>query len=341
MRKLALDLGVRLEDVAPTGMGGRVTFDDVKRHASERSRGATAAPPAQAAEVEVERVPLRGIRRRVADAMMHSVKEIPHVSGFQEFDAGRLVALRERLRPQAEAAGLRLTFLPFVVRAAVLALRAHPYLNASFDAAEPAIVLKKTYGIGIATATDAGLVVPVVRHADRLGFLELARKIDGLAQAAREHRLTPEDFQHGTFTVTNVGPAGGWLGTSIIRHPEVAILGIGRIEERAVVRLDQIVARPILPVSLTFDHRVIDGDMGLAFLKDAPHAHRGSRRARVRRPARGVGRPCTGLIRDPRREALGTGGGGAQMMDAYHHQFVLGRHPLNAYEYAGRCVRRL
>jgi len=197
--------------------------------------------------------------------MAHSVREIPHVSGFQEFDAQRLVALRGRLMAQAE--GLRLTFLPFIVRAAVLALRAHPYLNASFDPAEPAVVLKKTYGIGIATATEAGLVVPVVRDADRLSFLDLARRIDALAQAARDQRLAPGDFQGGTFTVTNVGPAGGWFGTSIIRHPEVAILGVGRIEDRAVVRDGQIAARPVLPVSLTFDHRVVDGDMGLAFLR--------------------------------------------------------------------------
>jgi pyruvate dehydrogenase E2 component (dihydrolipoamide acetyltransferase) len=274
VRKLALDLHVRLESVEGTGAGGRITLEDVKRQAAQPGRGrpAPATSPAAVArpapdEAGVERVPLRGIRRRVAEAMVQSAGQIPHVSGFQEFDAEALVALRARLGPEAEAGGVHLTFLPLIVRATVLALRAHPYLNASFDASEHAVLLKKTYHIGIATATEGGLVVPVVHHADRLAILDLARRIEDVVRAARQQRLTPGDLAGGTFTVTNVGPAGGWFGTSIIRFPEVAILGVGRVEERAVVRHGRIVPSPVLPLSLTFDHRVVDGEMGLAFMQ--------------------------------------------------------------------------
>jgi pyruvate dehydrogenase E2 component (dihydrolipoamide acetyltransferase) len=259
-RKTAENLRVDLTAVVGTGPGGRITVDDVKAAASTPPAAATALPVAD------ERVPVRGIRRRIAEAMAHSVRTIPHVTGFQEFDAAELVRLRDRLKPLAEQDGVRLTFVPFVVKAVVLGLKAHPYLNASFDEGEPAIVLKKSYNIGIATATPGGLLVPVIHHADRLGLLDIARRGTALADAAREQRVAPADLAGGTFTITNVGPTRGWLGTSIIRYPEAAILGIGRIEERAVVRDGQIVARPIMPVSLSFDHRVIDGEDGLAFL---------------------------------------------------------------------------
>jgi pyruvate dehydrogenase E2 component (dihydrolipoamide acetyltransferase) len=267
-RKTAESLGVDLNRVVGSGPGGRITVEDIKAAAGappDATRSAQSPSPA-AASVDEERIPVRGIRRRIAEAMLHSVRTIPHVTGFQEFDAGELVRLRDRLRPQAESAGVRLTFVPFVVKAVVQGLKAHPYLNATFDENEPAIVLKKAYNIGVAAATPGGLIVPVVRHADRMSLLDIARRAGDLADAARDQRVSPADLAGGTFTITNVGPARGWFGTSIIRHPEVAILGIGRIEERAVVRDGQVVARPIMPVSLSFDHRVIDGEDGLAFL---------------------------------------------------------------------------
>ncbi len=271
VRKTAQELGVPLERVDGSGPGGRITVEDVTRFA-ERQGGVAAPRPAAAATgqgvpaADIERVPLRGIRRRMAEAIAASARTVPHVSGFYEFDAAGLVALRERLKPQVETGGARLTFLPFLVKAVVLGLRAHPYLNASLDDNEQVILLKRFYHIGIATATPGGLVVPVLHHADRLSLLEIARKGDGLIQAARAERLSPEAVRGCTFTITNVGQAGGWFGTSLIRPPEVAILGVGRIEDRAVVRAGQVVARPVLPVSLTFDHRVIDGDGALAFI---------------------------------------------------------------------------
>ena len=206
-------------------------------------------------------MPVRGLRRRIAEALTETARTIPHVAGFHEFDAEALVKERAYLQHHAEAAGVRLTYLPFIVKASVEALKQHPYLNSAYvDGDEPVILLKKSYNIGIATATEEGLVVPVIHGADQLDLFEIARQVEQLVLAARERRLTPKDMQNGTFTITNVGQAGGWFGTSIIRAPEAAIIGVGKIEERAVVRNGQIVARPMLPISLTFDHRVIDGD---------------------------------------------------------------------------------
>jgi pyruvate dehydrogenase E2 component (dihydrolipoamide acetyltransferase) len=261
-RKMASDLGVDLGRVRGTGPQGRITLDDVKARAA-----ADAAAGGRVSNAPVERVAVRGVRRRIAEAMTESVRAIPHVCGFHELDAAALGAAYDRLKPAAAAQGVRLTYLPFIVKAVATALAQCPYLNASFDDAEPAILLNTARNIGIATATPDGLLVPVIHDADRLGLLATAREIERLSTAARARTLQPAELQHGTFTVTNVGAAGGWFGTSIIRYPEAAILGVGRIEPRAVVRDGQIVVRPILPLSLTFDHRVIDGDAALAFVQ--------------------------------------------------------------------------
>jgi pyruvate dehydrogenase E2 component (dihydrolipoamide acetyltransferase) len=262
VRRLAATHGLDLREVTGTGPNGRITEEDVQR--------AVARPAATAAASrsdDVEAVPFRGIRRRIAEAMETSYRTIPHVSGFHEFDAGALVALLAERKMAAEAHGVRLTYLPFIVKATITALRAEPYLNASLDDAQGAILLKRTFHIGLAISAPDGLVVPVIHHADRLGILELAREIERLSSAARGRTLEPADLQHGTFTITNVGAQRGWLNTSLIRHPEVAILGIGRIEDRAVVRNGQVVARPIMPLALTFDHRVVDGEQGLGFMR--------------------------------------------------------------------------
>ena len=264
-RKLASELGLDLGRIRGTGPQRRVTLDDVKAHAAARTM--SAADPIASDEVRIERVPVRGVRRRIAEAMTESVRAIPHVCGFHELDAAALSGAYVRLKPAAAAEGVRLTYLPFIVSAVADALAQCPYLNASFDEDEPAILLNTARHIGIATATPDGLLVPVIHNADRLGLLALAREIERLSTAARARTLQPAELQHGTFTVTNVGAAGGWFGTSIIRYPEAAILGVGRIEPRAVVRDGQIVIRPILPLSLTFDHRVIDGDAALAFVQ--------------------------------------------------------------------------
>jgi pyruvate dehydrogenase E2 component (dihydrolipoamide acetyltransferase) len=274
-RKLAHDLGIALEEVVGSGPRGRINAEDVQRHADMRQAAKVAETdltglpiPDQPVEEAVERIPVRGLRRRIAEALSETARTIPHVAGFHEFDAEALVKERAYLQRHAEAAGVRLTYLPFIVKASVEALKQHPYLNSTYvDGDEPVILLKKSYNIGIATATEAGLVVPVIHGADQLDLFEIARQVEQLVSAARERRLTPQDMQNGTFTITNVGQAGGWFGTSIIRAPEAAIIGVGKIEERAVVRNGQIVARPMLPISLTFDHRVVDGAEALAFVQ--------------------------------------------------------------------------
>jgi pyruvate/2-oxoglutarate dehydrogenase complex dihydrolipoamide acyltransferase (E2) component len=277
-RKLALDLGIALEEVTGTGPKGRINVEDVQRHA-EMLSAAKAAPAKPdltglpnlsglSTAVGDERIPVRGLRRRIAEALTETVRTVPQVVGFHEFDADALVKERAYLQRHEEAVGVRLTYLPFIIKACVEALKQHPYLNACYmDGDDPAILLKRSYNIGIATATDDGLVVPVLHGADQFDLFELARRADELVAAARERRTTPRDMQHGTFTITNVGQMGGWFGTSILRAPEAAILGAGKIEDKAVVRNGQIVARPILPISLTFDHRVIDGQEALAFIQ--------------------------------------------------------------------------
>ena len=257
VRKLAEAKGIALELVAGSGPGGRITREDIENLSltAEESLTISAATVSEEPKEEVERIPLRGLRRRIAEAMMLSSRTIPHVCGFHEIDATPLTKLRDRLRPRAEAASVKLTYLPFIVRATVLALEQHPYLNASVDEKELVISLHKRFNVGIAMATKEGLVVPVLHGADRLRILELARLIEALGVAARSRQLQPSDMRGGTFTITNVGQAGGWFGTSIIRYPEAAILGAGRINEQPIVRNGKVVIGSVLPLSLTFDHR--------------------------------------------------------------------------------------
>ena len=268
-RRLARELGVDLTAVPGSGPRGRILPEDVQRHFDSLSGSAAAAAAGDTAVAAVtadEEVPLRGIRRRVAETLAKSYREIPHVAGFHEFVVSRLVAERERLKPEAESRGVKLTYLSFVVKAVALALRQHPWLNASLDESREMIVLKKARDIGIAVSSSEGLVVPVVKRADGRDLFEIGVEIQRLCDAAEQHELTPEDMRGGTFTISNVGPAGGHYGTSLIRPPEVAILGLGRIVDRAVVENGSVVARPVLPVSLTFDHRVVDGAQALAFV---------------------------------------------------------------------------
>ena len=257
VRKLARELGVDLARVRGSGPGGRISAEDVKRHASA---------PAAAPEVTTgERVPLRGVRRRMAETMASSARTIAHVTGFHELDAGEFQALYRRLRESADAAGRRFPFDALLVRAAAVALERHPIFNASLDEERMELVMHPEANIGVATATPDGLIVPVVANAGARGLEDLAAEVDRLASAAREGRASIADLRGGTFTVSNTGAWRGAHGTSLIRPPEVALVAFGRIEEKAVVRDGKVVARPVMPLSVTFDHRVIDGEQGLRF----------------------------------------------------------------------------
>jgi pyruvate dehydrogenase E2 component (dihydrolipoamide acetyltransferase) len=281
-RKLARELGVDIAQIRGTGPGGRVTDEDVRRFAAARtvpqppppspaptpSPAAPAfAPSAVVTDRREERIPLRGIRKRIAEHMHQSKTTAAHFTYVDEVDMTELVQLREQMKPLAEQKGVKLTYLPFIVKASVAALKEMPILNASIDEAKGEIVIKKYYNIGIATATDEGLIVPVIKDADRKSLLEIAMEIERLAKAAREGKIALSDLQGGTFTITSLGALGGLFATPIINYPEVAILGIHEIKKRPVVRDDQIVIRDIMYVSLSFDHRLIDGDVGARFCK--------------------------------------------------------------------------
>jgi pyruvate/2-oxoglutarate dehydrogenase complex dihydrolipoamide acyltransferase (E2) component len=261
VRRLARELGVDLMRVRGSGPGGRISAEDVKHHAA-----APAAAPAPAAPAPAgERVALRGVRRRMAETMADSSRTIAHVTGFHELDAGDFQKTYRRLRTEAEAAGRRFPFDTLLVRAVALALDRHPIFNASLDVDRMEIVMHPRANIGVATATPDGLIVPVVADAGALSMDELAAEVDRLAAAAREGHASVADLRGGTFTISNTGAWRGAHGTSLIRPPEVALVAFGRIEDRAVVRDGQVVARPMMPMSVTFDHRVIDGEQGLTF----------------------------------------------------------------------------
>jgi pyruvate dehydrogenase E2 component (dihydrolipoamide acetyltransferase) len=261
-RRLAKDMGVDLRRVRPSGEGGRVTDDDV--------RGAVRAETTEQRSPESleERQPIVGIRRQIAERMHHSKATAAHFTFVEECDASRLVEMRERLQPEAERRGIRLTFLPFVIKAVTEALRRHPVLNSAVDERTHELVYKKYYHIGVATATDAGLMVPVIRHADRLRLFELASRVDRLSRAARDGTLSPEDLRNSTFTVTSLGKQSGLLATPILNHPEVGILGVHRIKERPVVRGGEIAIGKVMLLSLSLDHRIVDGHVGAAFAYD-------------------------------------------------------------------------
>ncbi len=253
VRRLARERGIDLTAIPGSGPGGRVTREDLQRAAVETEGARPSQAPSAGAE---ERIPVRGVRRLVARKMARAWAEVPHVTSFRTVDATSLEALRRDL---SDESGTRVSPLPIVVRALVEVCKRHPKLNASFDAEAEEIVAKGWYHVGIATDTDEGLMVPVVRDADRKGILSISREIADLVAAAREGRATPEQLTGSTITVTNVGTFGSEYGTPIINVPEVAILALGVVEERPLVVAGEILARPAATLSLSFDHRIIDG----------------------------------------------------------------------------------
>lgn len=262
VRKLAREMGVDLARVKGTGPGGRISAEDVQRHAGGEVQ--TSAPAGIGVALG-QRVRLRGVQKRMAETMSLSARTIPHVTGFHEVDAGAFADLAARLRRDAERTGARFPFDTLLVRAAAIALRRHPIFNASLDEGRSEIVIHDDVNVGVATATPDGLIVPVVKHADAMGLEQLAAEVDRVGSAAREGKTSVPDVQGGTFTISNTGAWRGGHGTSLIRPPEVALVAFGRIEEKAVVRDGNVVVRAIMPMSVTFDHRVIDGEAGLSF----------------------------------------------------------------------------
>ncbi|KEQ22981.1 dihydrolipoamide acetyltransferase family protein [Paenibacillus tyrfis] len=281
VRKLAREKGVNIAEVTATGKNGRVTREDVLGFtpgaAPKAAEAPAAAAPAASAAAssaaapvsgdrEEERVPLKGIRKAIANAMVKSAYTAPHVTLMDEVDVTRLVALREKAKPVAEKKGVKLTYLPFIVKALVAAARQFPAMNAMIDEEKQEIVYKKYYHVGIATDTDNGLIVPVIQDADRKNIWTIAGAIKDLAVRGREGKLGMNELKGSTITITNIGSAGGMFFTPIINFPEVAILGTGRISEKPVVKNGEIVIAPVMALSLSFDHRIIDGATAQNFM---------------------------------------------------------------------------
>ncbi len=270
VRRLAKELNVNLAAIRGSGPQGRLTEDDVRKAAQGPPRGVAAVAPPTAAIAPAgseQRIPIHGLRKRIFEKMAKSNVTAAHFTYVEEVDMTQLVHLRDHLKPTAERKGVKLTFLPFFVKAVIAALVEFPTLNSSVDDERAEIVVKRYYNIGIATATDEGLTVTVVHEADKKSLWDLAKEIDRLAAAARDKKLSLQDVQGSTFTITSLGKEGGILATPIINWPEVAILGVHRIEKRPVVRDDQIAIREMMYLSCSFDHRVIDGHVGAAFVQ--------------------------------------------------------------------------
>lgn len=278
VRKYARDNGVNIKAVAGSGKNGRITKEDIDAHLNGGATQATSNESAASTSEETtttaatqsvpegdfpettEKIP--AMRKAIAKAMVNSKHTAPHVTLMDEIDVQQLWDHRKKFKEIAAEQGTKLTFLPYVVKALVSALKKYPALNTSFNEEAGEIVHKHYWNIGIAADTDRGLLVPVVKHADRKSIFQISDEINELAVKARDGKLTSDEMKGATCTISNIGSAGGQWFTPVINHPEVAILGIGRIAQKPIVKEGEIVAAPVLALSLSFDHRQIDGATG-------------------------------------------------------------------------------
>lgn len=275
IRRAAREQGIDLQQVTGSGPYGRILQRDLASAPAAAAPTTSPAPtdsaPAPAAArkesgpANETRVPLRGIRRKIAEQMVKAKFTAPDFLYADEADLSELVAFRKAMAAELKAEGIKLTYLPFIVKAVVSALKKYPSLNASLDEDSQELVYKHDYHIGMATASPNGLFVPVIHHADRKSLIELAQEIDSLASAVREGKATPEMLRGGTFTITNIGAIGGLMSAPIINHPEVAIMGVNKIYQKPMVYNDEIAIRWACTLSLSFDHRVVDGSDGAYF----------------------------------------------------------------------------
>jgi len=259
VRQLARERGIDLQTISGSGPHGSITPEDLERGAADMPAVADPFGP-------VERLPLRGIRRTAARNVLAAQQHTAFVTVMEEADVSELALLRVREQSAAGTHGTHLTFLPFFIKAVQHALRDYPAFNAAIDDAGETIILKKHYHFGIAVETADGLMVPVIRDVDRKSILDLAAEIQALGEKARDRTITLDEMKGSSFTITNYGHFGGLFATPIINWPDVAIMGFGRIVERPWVHDSSIVIRSILPISLTFDHRITDGVTAARFL---------------------------------------------------------------------------
>jgi pyruvate dehydrogenase E2 component (dihydrolipoamide acetyltransferase) len=283
IRKLARDLGIDLARVRGTARGGRITQADVRAYIQQlqrtaaKSKAAPAAPAAAKAVAEsidfsrwgaVTKKPVSSLRQVIARRLTESWNAVPHVTQFDEADLTSLLALRKKFLGVYEKKGARLTVTSFVLKAVADTLKRHPIFNASLDEATQEIVFKEYIHLGVAVDTEAGLIVPVIRDVDKKDLVQLSKDLEELAAKARERKVTAEELKGGTFTISNQGGIGGGHFTPIVNKPEVAILGLGKGAMKPVVRENKIESRTMLPLALSYDHRVIDGANAARFMVD-------------------------------------------------------------------------
>lgn len=283
LRRIASELGIDLRLVPPSERGGRIVMADLRAYIAGLQRLAATPPAAPAAPVaekpvaervdfskwgEVTKKPMSMLRKVIARRMTENWNAIPHVTQFDEADITALLELRKKFAPAYEAKGTRLTLTSFALKAVAATLKKHPIFNSSLDEAAEEIVLKEYVHLGLAVDTDAGLIVPVIRDADKKSLLELSKDIEEFAKKARDRKVSGDALKGGTFTISNQGGIGGAHFTPIVNKPEVAILGLGKGALKAVVREKQIVQRMMLPLAISYDHRVIDGGAAARFTVD-------------------------------------------------------------------------
>lgn len=272
VRKYARDNNVAIHEVSGSGKNGRVLKEDIEQFLSGDQKVETKEPVKETASEQVAqkqvvpegefvetREPMSNIRKFIAKAMVNSKTKAPHVTLMDDIDVTELVAHRRKFKEVALAQDIKLTYLPYVVKSLVSALKQYPILNASIDEETDEIVQKHYYNVGIAADTDQGLVVPVVKNADRKSVFEISAEINELGAKARDGKLTPDEMKGASSTISNIGSAGGQWFTPVLNYPEAAILGIGRIADKPIVRDGEIVIAPVLALSLSFDHRIVDG----------------------------------------------------------------------------------
>ncbi len=275
VRKYAREKNVNIQAVSGSGKNGRILKSDIDAYLNAPTETEAVSEVQEAPKQEAQqqkkapvipegddpetREKMSGIRKAIAKAMVNSKHTAPHVALLDEVDVTGLVAHRKKFKGIAAEKEIKLTYLPYVVKALVSALREYPALNTSVDDEKEEIIQKHYYNIGIAADTERGLLVPVVKHADSKSVFAISKEINELADKARTGKLAPNEMSGGSCTITNIGSAGGQWFTPVINHPETAILGIGRIAEKPIVKNGEIVAAPVLALSLSFDHRIIDG----------------------------------------------------------------------------------
>ncbi len=264
VRNLAKQMNVDLTKITGTGLGGRIIEDDVKNFSGSKTESKETSEMKITKKYDmwgyIDHVPLKGIRKAIAKHMVESVQHAPHVTTMSEIDISQLVRKRENEKQSAENQGIKLTYLPYIMKACFVAMKEFPLVNSMLDEQNEEIIVKKYYNIGFAVDVDGeGLVVPVVKYIDKKKILDIAKEIQELAEKARQRKLDIQDMKGGTFSITNYGSIGGTFATPIINYPECAILGVGAIYEKPIVAEGRIEARKVLPLSLTFDHRIVDG----------------------------------------------------------------------------------